>query len=670
MRTQLRDYQKNAIKEIRTHFATSQGESHVGDFCYEARRRVILQMATGSGKTATFAEMLKLCHQKKSPAIMVVRGAKLVHQASERLTREGVPHGIYQAGNTRDTHHDIHICSIDTLYARQIAPTAEFIVIDECHLTTGKSYQWLTTHENYRESFFLGVSATPFSKTGLRHIGSKVIYPVTFAELMEKKFLVGAKYRVPHRPNLKGVKKIAGEFSLKDLEKRLREDDEQTALYGSLKKEWAEQCKGKKAILFGVSVQHAKDLGAQLREVGARTAHIDGNTPHLERDRIISELEQGKIDVITSVGVLTTGVDIPPLTHLIVCRPTQSYNLWIQMLGRGTRPYEAKTHFTVIDLADNTKKHGPIEAEMRGDVDPWGSKREASNMTSCDRCYAAYPMTSRLKYAQCDWFWCPSCFAKTARIVRDKDGKEIDVKENAKMIERDVEPWELDYPSVVEHAREKGYKKGYIVHWIRGKYGEEAAQKAFYRVRALKNWGKKKGVVVDQAKEKSEIDTARAEFAKLAPKNRLELKEKNTSLYKFLLKQDRKWLDKELPSARRHKWTMDLAMEKMKEFDELEKFSRTYNGAYEYLKRNMSPEQWREFKIKHFPESERTPMNTDRAIEQWRAGKFKSIRHFRENHSNAYKYLLANDKVTLDKLKDEVAQWDRRRNTRDSSKRF
>lgn len=489
MALQLRDYQTKAIEKIREYFRTNRGfyNDKEHEYKYEARRRVVLQMATGSGKTATFAEMLKICHKRSKPALMVVKGAKLVHQASDRLTREGVDHGIWQANKTRDTHHPIQVCSIDTLYARKVTPDAEFIVIDEAHLTGGKSYQWLLTQEKYEKSFILGVSATPFSKKGLGLIGSDVIYPVTIRDLIAQGYLVGARYRVPHKPNLKGVKKTAGEYNAKDLERRLNEDGEKRALYGSLTKEWIEHCKGKRSILFGVSVAHAKALGEELEKIGARCAHIDGNTPHELRDEIISRLEANEIDVITSVGVLTTGVDIPSLECLLICRPTESYNLWIQMLGRGTRTFPGKENFLVIDMAGNTAKHGMIEAEQKGTVaSTKATKSIESNLTTCHTCFAAFPVTQRIREGS--EYLCPECGAVVSVIVTTAKGHEIEMA-GGDLIELQAEPFELVLPQLIEVARENRYKKGWVLHEIkRLGFGEAAVEAAKPKVFGQKNW--------------------------------------------------------------------------------------------------------------------------------------------------------------------------------------
>jgi DNA repair protein RadD len=61
-------------------------------------------------------------------------------------------------------------------------------------------------------------------------------------------------------------------------------------------------------------------------------------------------------------GMATTGFDYPPIDLIIMLRPTLATGLWVQMLGRGTRPSKDtnKLNCLVLDFAGNTKRLGPI----------------------------------------------------------------------------------------------------------------------------------------------------------------------------------------------------------------------------------------------------------------------------------------------------------------------
>lgn len=404
---------------------------------------------------------------------MLVRGKALVHQASARLTREGVPHGIYQAQNSRDTDSKILVCSVDTLYARKEAPQADVIVIDECHLSHSDGFQWFLAQ--YPTTFKLGVSATPHHRKGMGHIGDRLVTPMPIKGLIDAGYLVGARYFVPYIPDLKGVAKAKGDFNLKELGVRAKNDEELTA---SAARVWSKNLRGKSTLVFAVSVDHARVLLEGLRREGARGEIIVANTRDDARRDYIARLERGDLDALVSVGVLTTGVDIPSLKAIVCCRPTESYNLWIQILGRGTRPYPGKSCFLCYDLSGNLQKHGPIEAEavasLSGDFETPRVK-----LKTCLSCYACFESASI----------CPACGADCTETRDRSTGKRIHgLTENDDVVEVKVEPWEADLPRLAARAKEMGYRKGAIYHLIRARYGEEIAAKAWPRIRAMKKW--------------------------------------------------------------------------------------------------------------------------------------------------------------------------------------
>jgi DNA repair protein RadD len=472
-----RPYQTKALAEIRAH-AANRGKG------------AILQMPTGSGKTHVFCDVLKGAYAKGKRAIMVVRGKALVHQASDRLTREGVPHGIFQGDNSRDTGERILVCSVDTLFQRQLAPRADLIVIDECHLSTSEGYKWFLSQ--YPCVFKLGVSATPHHKHGMRHIGDKLVRPASFSSLVAEGYLVGARYFVPYIPDLKGITKTSSkdgangkDFNAKQLGAKATNDADLTANAAAV---WRNNLVGRSALVFAVSVEHAGVLLAGLRGVGARGEIIVANTPDAQRRDYIGGLERGEIDVLVSVGVLTTGVDIPSLRAIVCCRPTDSYNLWVQILGRGTRPAPGKKNFLVYDLSGNLHQHGPIEAEPIADLDGLPDFPKV-RLKTCPECYACF--TPEIAATPL----CPAC-GEDCTVARERTtGERIHgLTDNDQVAEVKIEPWEIELPAIIAKAKQKGWRKGYIYHLLKAKYGEDVATRAWPRVRAMKKWPTKNQV--------------------------------------------------------------------------------------------------------------------------------------------------------------------------------
>ncbi len=72
-------------------------------------------------------------------------------------------------------------------------------------------------------------------------------------------------------------------------------------------------------------------------------------------------------------------------------------------------------------------------------------------------------------------------------IATDSKGREIENLDGS-LIEYEPEQWEIDLPKLIDTAKERGYKKGYIFHHIKTTYGIETAEKAWKRIKNLRRW--------------------------------------------------------------------------------------------------------------------------------------------------------------------------------------
>lgn len=88
---------------------------------------------------------------------------------------------------------------------------------------------------------------------------------------------------------------------------------------------------------------------------------ISGETSAKERKRLINDFKTGKIQVLTNVGVLTTGFDYPELDTVVMARPTMSLAMWYQIVGRAIRPHLDKDSGWIVDLCGNIKRFGRVE---------------------------------------------------------------------------------------------------------------------------------------------------------------------------------------------------------------------------------------------------------------------------------------------------------------------
>ena len=99
---------------------------------------------------------------------------------------------------------------------------------------------------------------------------------------------------------------------------------------------------------------HGEILYNELKATGANVYFISGDVDIQERERIrqLIDTEQGVI-VVASVGTTSTGINIVNLNNIIFASPTKSKIRTLQSIGRGLRRGAEKTHFTLIDIADD-----------------------------------------------------------------------------------------------------------------------------------------------------------------------------------------------------------------------------------------------------------------------------------------------------------------------------
>lgn len=476
MPTIYRDYQKLSIELIRKHWL------------YKPIK-LLLHMAPGAGKTVIFSYILKNC---SIPCAMIVRGRKLVDQASARLIREGVPHGVIMAGHWNNQPNErIQICSVDTLGSRiekeetiKFLKKCKIIVFDEVHFATSQFYFDILELLD-PECRILGVTGSPFNPKGLGHIADKVIKPITMLELIKRGYLVPGRIFCPDLPDLTGIAINGGDFNKGQLAAKMDEME----LVGNLVDTWKKYGENRSSLYFAVNVKHSKHIAQEFRNAGISAVHCDANTPDAEREEVLEAHRKGGIKIITNVNIFSVGVDIPWLQLIGMARPTRSLNLYIQQAGRPTRPdpENGKTNFILLDHAGNVVRHGVPTFERDALLKPQkkrSKEEEEKYLRSiapiiCS-CLHAYP--AHLKE-------CPEC----GKLKPDKT--EILDPKSGQLKEIQSIPPEVEYlgrlkqiqKSSVRKSDGKKYSNSWLWHKMKNKFGEAVANK-YVKKRKIPDW--------------------------------------------------------------------------------------------------------------------------------------------------------------------------------------
>jgi len=165
---------------------------------------------------------------------------------------------------------------------------------------------------------------------------------------------------------LNGIKSQAGDFKLSELSERINVEERNQQIYEA----YVAYCKGLSTVVFCADVAHATEIRDVFRRQEMVAETINCYTPKDERRRILAEFEDGKVQVLTNMGVLVEGWDSYQVGAIIMARPTKSSLLYTQIIGRGSRKDATivpwKQECIVIDVVDafKSRKQKTLSTEV------------------------------------------------------------------------------------------------------------------------------------------------------------------------------------------------------------------------------------------------------------------------------------------------------------------
>lgn len=318
------------------------------------KRRPMLMLPTGAGKTVLAAHVVSGVLRKGKRCCFVVPALSLVDQTFARFVENGIDPadmGVIQADHAwKRPNAPIQIATAQTL-TRRTFPTVDVVVIDEAHVRFEVIARWMAEAP---QTVFIGLSATPWAR-GLGKQFDDLIRPTTMTELIAAGFLSPFRVFAPSKPDLTGVKIVAGDYHEGQLEDRVSAP----GLVADVVKTWLEKAGNQPTLCFAVGRNHAKLLADQFTAAGVATAYIDAYTPREQREHIGQQLADGVIKVVVNIGCLTTGVDWD-VRCLILARPTKSQSLFVQIIGRALRTAPGKDFALILDHSDTHARLGLV----------------------------------------------------------------------------------------------------------------------------------------------------------------------------------------------------------------------------------------------------------------------------------------------------------------------
>lgn len=416
----VRPYQEMAIFETLLRFA-------------QGITRVLLLMATGTGKTFTVFQLIW----------KLINGGVLKHNRVLFLTdRNNLQDQAYRAFSAfpsaarlvidkalvaADKHRvgQIYFANYQNLdeeldgkklFAHFDPDFFDLIIVDECHRSGFGD--WFSILEYFGSAFQLGLTATPRE---LRDIEGRELteveqrrdtysyfgepaYTYTLKQAIEDGFLVPylLEERVTNIDDTGYTGPDGRQYTTANFERDIRLPERTAFLAEDLYAQLGNHgLLNEKVIVFCVDDTHAAFFAQELRRLSgdndyaARITRSERNSHQLERN--FQEVGRSKPRVAVTVDLLSTGFDAPDVKVIVFVRPVRSSILYKQMKGRGTRLCEdiEKRFFTIIDYSGasaledaefdghpaNLQKPGPAKKKAAPSTSPTQPKPVAQGVS-------------------------------------------------------------------------------------------------------------------------------------------------------------------------------------------------------------------------------------------------------------------------------------------------
>lgn len=332
-------------------------------------RSTLIQLPTGTGKSVVFSEVMRRSAGKR--ILLLAHRRELIEQAKQHAINAGLTAGI-EMGVDRVFEQQVVCSSVQTQVSKQHCracakhgceqcdnrgwwyrferfKVSEFglVVIDEAHHSAADTYRRVVNHYLRNPACnLLGVTATPRrgDGIGLWSVFDKCSYQMEIGDAVADGWLVPVQEQsiTVHGLDLTRVKtNISGDLADGALERAFLggSSDEEYKMLHSVAGPLVDIARGKPTLLFSPGVEHAQKITMALNSYDGISAEcVLGSTDALLRSEIFKRYKSGATNVLVNVGVATEGFDAPSTAVVGIARPTNSIALYMQMIGRGTRP--------------------------------------------------------------------------------------------------------------------------------------------------------------------------------------------------------------------------------------------------------------------------------------------------------------------------------------------
>ncbi|GAX81731.1 hypothetical protein CEUSTIGMA_g9159.t1 [Chlamydomonas eustigma] len=326
----------------------------------QGKKRQLISMPTGAGKTFTFCALARVLHCR---TIILVHREQLVEQTVKAIQRvwPGVAVGVVKA--KRDEHDKpIVVAMVQTASGVKRLNKLKhglgfgLCIVDEAHHAPATTYQAVLQELGFlnedSSKLLVGVTATATrtDKSLLSDTFQCLSFDLTIGQLIRLGHLSQVRARrILTHTDISGVEvqPVAGSGAgivgnedeiTRDFNDRILSLVINTPQRNMLVvKSYLMWAPTRRAVAFCVSIEHAEDLACMFQSQGVSADFLHSKRSAEEQREVMEKHKRGEIHILTNVNILTEGYDDPDISCVLMTRPTKSHGLYTQCVGRGLR---------------------------------------------------------------------------------------------------------------------------------------------------------------------------------------------------------------------------------------------------------------------------------------------------------------------------------------------
>lgn len=396
---------------------------------------------------------------------MTAHRSEICSQIADTMKRFKILYGLIQAGEDMDLKQQMQVASILTLRNRIAKiPVCKILVIDEAQHSTSRTWKEVIDHYAELGVIILGLSATPKRLSGesLKECFDVMVQGPTIRELIDMGALSQYKYFAPSVGiDTSTIKITCGDYSKTELEIAVNKK----AITGDVIAHYKKLIPGKRAIVFCVTVDHAKSVAEQFSVNGIPAEFVDGSMSKEYRKNAIDRFKRGETLVLTNVEIAGEGVDIPAVEAVIMLRPTMSESLFLQQVGRALRidPNNPNKVAVILDHCANVFTHGLPDCEREWSLEGTTKRKKSESgsvgVRQCLSCYLCHSPAPVCPYCGYEYNLTPRQLAEEAGELKEFDAAVEAKAKLKKQIELNKCKTIAD---LKQYASDNGYKPGWV----------------------------------------------------------------------------------------------------------------------------------------------------------------------------------------------------------------